>query len=40
VFCANTVEEEVCEKLKMKLTNLDLINDGDLQSNVEIFDEI
>lgn len=38
VFVANTVEEEVCERLKMKLQNLDLINDGDLQSSVEIFE--
>jgi superfamily II DNA or RNA helicase len=38
VFVANTVEEEVCDKLKMKLNNLDLINDGDLQSSSEIFE--
>ena len=30
VFVANTVEEEVCNNVKMKLHNLDLINDGDL----------
>jgi superfamily II DNA or RNA helicase len=40
IFAANTVEEEVCEKVKLKLSALDTINDGDLQSNVEIFDEI
>ena len=40
IFAASTVEEEVCEKVKLKLSNLDTINDGDLQSNVEIFDEI
>ena len=40
IFAASTVEEEVCEKVKLKLSALDTINDGDLQSNVEIFDEI
>jgi superfamily II DNA or RNA helicase len=30
VFVANTVEECVCENVKMKLNNLDLLNDGDL----------
>jgi len=30
VFAANTVEEEVCEKVKAKLNNLDTINDGDV----------
>ncbi len=31
VFVANTVEEEVCESVNRKLTNLDLLNDGDLE---------
>jgi hypothetical protein len=30
VFVANTVEEKVCENVNKKLTNLDLLNDGDL----------
>lgn len=30
VFVANTVEEEVCEKVKLKLQSLDTINDGDV----------
>jgi superfamily II DNA or RNA helicase len=30
IFAANTVEEEVCEKIKLKLANLSTINDGDL----------
>jgi superfamily II DNA or RNA helicase len=30
VFVANTVEEEVCEKVKLKLQSLDTINDGDI----------
>ncbi len=30
IFAANTVEEEVCEKVKLKLTSLDTINDGDV----------
>ena len=30
VFVANTVEEEVCEKVKLKLQALDTINDGDI----------
>lgn len=38
VFCANTVEEDICEKLKTKLENLDLINDGDL-SQSPIFED-
>lgn len=38
IFVANTVEEEICEKLKTKLNNLDLLNDGDL-SPFPIFEE-
>jgi len=30
VFVANTVEEQVCDTVKEKLKNLDLLNDGDL----------
>ena len=30
VFVANTVEEKVCESVKRKLDNMDLLNDGDL----------
>jgi len=30
IFISGTVEEEVCEKVKNKLDNLDLLNDGDL----------
>jgi len=30
VFVANTVEEEVCDKVKIKLRALDTINDGDV----------
>jgi hypothetical protein len=33
VFVSNTVEEEVCEKVKIKLENLDTLNDGDLKNN-------
>jgi superfamily II DNA or RNA helicase len=33
VFVGNTIEEEVCEKVKLKLENLDTLNDGDLQNN-------
>ena len=39
VFVANTVEEEVCEKVKNKLHNLDLINDGVLSlDNEKLFE--
>ena len=30
IFAAKTVEEEVCEKVKLKLNSLDTINDGDV----------
>jgi hypothetical protein len=30
VFVAGTVEERVCESVKEKLENLDILNDGDL----------
>jgi Helicase conserved C-terminal domain len=30
VFCAGTIEEEICIKIKAKLENLDALNDGDL----------
>jgi superfamily II DNA or RNA helicase len=35
IFAANTVEEEVCEKVKLKLTSLDTINDGDVSIGTE-----
>lgn len=35
VFVANTVEEDVCEKVKAKLNNLDTINDGDVSFGSE-----
>jgi superfamily II DNA or RNA helicase len=38
IFAANTVEEEVCEKIKLKLANLSTINDGDLAPST-FFDE-
>lgn len=34
VFVAGTVEESVCENVKSKLDNLDLLNDGDLMGKV------
>lgn len=38
VFCAGTVEEDVCNLVKIKLDNLDLLNDGDLAAvNVNEF---
>lgn len=33
VFVAGTIEEQVCENVKLKLDNLDLLNDGDLMAN-------
>lgn len=30
VFCAKTIEEEIAEKVKIKLKNLNLLNDGEL----------
>jgi superfamily II DNA or RNA helicase len=30
VFCAGTIEEQICEKIHGKLNNLDALNDGDL----------
>ena len=39
VFVANTVEEKVCESVKEKLGNLDLINDGVLSlDNEKLFE--
>jgi superfamily II DNA or RNA helicase len=35
LFAANTVEEDVCDNVKRKLTNLDRINDGDLDPKHE-----
>ena len=32
VFVAKTVEEKVCESVKQKLENMDLLNDGDLST--------
>lgn len=33
IFVSGTVEEQVCENVKQKLNNLDLLNDGDLLGN-------
>lgn len=38
VFVANTVEDDICEKVKVKIDNLSLINDGDLQGPLNIFE--
>ena len=35
IFIANTVEEDVCNNVKMKLNDLDMINDGDLDPNLQ-----
>jgi superfamily II DNA or RNA helicase len=35
IFVANTVEEEVCEKVKFKLQALDTINDGDVSMGTD-----
>ena len=35
IFAASTVEEEVCEKVKLKLSALDTINDGDVSIGTE-----
>jgi len=35
IYIANTVEEDVCNNVKLKLKNLDLINDGDLNPKFE-----
>jgi len=36
IFASNTVEEAMCEKVKMKLDNINCINDGDLANCNEI----
>jgi superfamily II DNA or RNA helicase len=35
IFAAGTVEEEACKAVRRKLANLDLINDGDLQTGIQ-----
>jgi superfamily II DNA or RNA helicase len=30
IYCANTVEEDICNSLQLKLNNLSILNDGDL----------
>jgi superfamily II DNA or RNA helicase len=40
IFVANTIEEDICEKVKVKIDNLSLINDGDLQGPLNIFEEM
>lgn len=39
IFIANTEEEETCERVKVKLENLDTINDGELFIG-SVFDEV
>ena len=31
VCCSNTIEEKICDKLNIKMSNIDSINDGDLE---------
>jgi hypothetical protein len=41
VCVANTVEENVCRQVQLKLDNLDLLNDGDLSyaKNYEVIND-
>lgn len=40
VYCANTVEEKIADKLKIKLKNINSINNGDLDlSNIKFLSE-
>jgi superfamily II DNA or RNA helicase len=38
IFAANTVESDICDKVKLKIDNLSILNDGDL-SPTPIFEE-
>jgi SNF2 family DNA or RNA helicase len=35
LFAAGTIEERICESVKSKLDNLDLLNDGDLMGGID-----
>jgi hypothetical protein len=37
MFAAGTIEERCCERVQSKLDNLDLLNDGDLVGDVNIW---
>jgi superfamily II DNA or RNA helicase len=39
IFVAKTVEEKVCEAVNKKLDNMDVLNDGDLKYENEIYSE-
>lgn len=36
IFCANTIEETICNSLRTKITSLNMLNDGDLAKGVNI----
>lgn len=36
IFCENTVEEKICKILQSKLNNLNLLNDGDFVTGIQI----
>ena len=38
LFVAGTVEDKVCDNVKEKLKNLDMLNDGDLKYYEEIYE--
>ena len=39
IFCANTCEQQICEKLRAKIINIAMLNDADLGSlNIEGLD--
>lgn len=40
IFVGNTIEEQVCDKVKLKLENLDTLNDGDLKNEEELKNNI
>jgi superfamily II DNA or RNA helicase len=35
IFTAGTIEEKICETVRRKLGNLELLNDGDLQGEIK-----
>ena len=37
IYCANTIEEKVCENVRYKIENISMLNDGNLDLNADIF---
>ena len=39
IFCANTIEDQICANLQVKINNYSQINDGEAESKIQMMDQ-